>query len=68
MKIAHWHRRHAPTVASRLSDDASDAFVVIEAAGEIVEAFVMPVDAIADSLAVNVVAFRRGDRSAERRD
>ena len=39
--------------------------VIIEAAGEIVETFLVPVYAIADSLA-DVVAFRQGHRSAER--
>jgi hypothetical protein len=64
--IENWYRRHALTVASRLPDNAIDALLVIEAAGEIVETFLVPVDAIADSLAVNVVAFRQGHRSAER--
>jgi hypothetical protein len=39
MKIEHWHRRHALTIASQLPDDSDDALAVLECARELVAAF-----------------------------
>ena len=59
-QMEHWHRRHAMAIAGQLPDSATDALLVIEAMRELVETFLSPADATADTLAANVVAFRGG--------
>jgi hypothetical protein len=39
MKIEHWHRRHALTLASQLPDGRDDALAVLECVRELVTAF-----------------------------
>jgi hypothetical protein len=36
-----WHRRQAITLASQLPDDTADALMVLQAARELVETFLM---------------------------
>lgn len=44
MKIEHWHRRHALSLASMLPDGRDDAMVVLDCVRELVTAF-LQVDA-----------------------
>lgn len=37
-----WHRRQAITLASQLPDNPADALLVLQAARELVETFLMP--------------------------
>lgn len=64
MKPTLDHRRHALQLACQLPEDATDALLILDAARELVETFLMPAGTTTDTPALTVVSFNRGDPPA----
>lgn len=55
-----WHRRAAVTLVSQLPDDSADALLVLEAAKELVEKFLLNHADEVQQIASNVIPFGQG--------